>query len=63
MKALWNKYWPSVLHAAAVGVLAGDSHLRNFATAHVGWSGPILLAWGLLLHWAQSPRAVVTPKQ
>jgi hypothetical protein len=62
MKALWNKYWPSIVHVIAVGILAGDSHVRNFAMAHIAWSGPILLGWGLLLHWATSPKHVTTPK-
>jgi len=61
MKSVWTKYWPSVVHLVAVGVLASDSHVRSFAGSHITWSGPILLGWGWFLHWAQSPKNV-TPK-
>ena len=56
MKAFWNKYWPSIVHFVAVATLAADSHVRNFAMAHITWSGPILLFWGFFLHWATSPK-------
>lgn len=62
MKALWNKYWPSIVHLVVVGILSGDAHVRNFAASHITWSGPILLLWGFFLHRAQSWKPAAPPK-
>lgn len=50
-----KKYWPSIAHAGAVGVLFLDPSVQAFAAHHPAYAAPIALLWGILLHRAQSP--------
>jgi hypothetical protein len=54
-----KKYWPSIAHAVAVGVLFLDPSVQAFAATHQAYAAPVVLVWGFLLHRAQSP---VSPK-
>ena len=54
MKTL-KKYWPSITHAAAVAILFVAPGVSALAAAHPKSSAGILLVWGWVLHWAQSP--------
>lgn len=56
MKTFFTKYWPSFLHAAAVAVIYADPGVHAILAAHPASSATFGLAWGLFLHWAQSPK-------
>lgn len=56
MKAVFAKWWPSLVHLAAVGVLFISPSVDHYAAAHPGSSAIIGAGWGWLLHWAQSPK-------
>jgi hypothetical protein len=57
-----KKWWPSIAHAAAVGVIFLAPGVQGLIAAHPGASAGIGLGWGLLLHWAQSPNSTPASK-
>lgn len=50
-----KKYWPAIAHAGAIAILFLNPSVQQFALTHPAYAAPIGLAWGLLLHRAQSP--------
>jgi len=50
-----KKYWPSIAHAAAVGVLFLNPSVQAFVVSHPAYAAPVALLWGFALHRAQSP--------
>jgi hypothetical protein len=57
MKNFIKKYWPSVVTAATGVVTFLSPSVQAFAADHKAYSIPVLTLWGILLHWAQSPKA------
>lgn len=55
MKEKLLKYWPSIAHTVAIGILFLNPAVQQFALTHPAYAGMVGLAWGYLLHLAQSP--------
>ena len=58
MKSFIKKYWPSLAHTVAVGVIWLNPSVQAFASANpksaaAGTLG--VMVWGYILHWAESP--------
>lgn len=57
MKAFLKKAWPSIAHTVAIIIVFADPSVQKLAAAHLTYSAAIALAWGYILHWAQSWKA------
>lgn len=57
MKAIFSKWWPTVMHVAAVGIIFLAPSVQTYIGSHPGLSAMVAVAWGAALHWAQSPKA------
>lgn len=52
-----KKWWPSIAHVGAVAVVFLAPSIRAYIGSHPTVAAPIAIAWGILLHWATSPKA------
>jgi hypothetical protein len=50
-----KKYWPSIVHVAAAGVLFLNPSVQAYAASHAAYAAPILMVWGIVLHHLPSP--------
>jgi hypothetical protein len=57
LKVLLKKWYPSLIHIAATGILFADASVRNYTASNPGKGAAVLAVWGVLLHWAASPRS------
>lgn len=57
MKAKFEKYWPSLVTLAMGTVLFLNDSVQSYALSHPKYGVIIGTAWGIALHWAQSPKA------
>ena len=57
MKAIFSKWWPTVMHVAAVGIIFLAPSVQTYIGSHPALSAMVAVAWGAALHWAQSPKA------
>jgi hypothetical protein len=52
-----KKWWPSIVHAAAVVATWLDPSVQAWVLNHKAQGAVILLVWGVFLHWLNSPKA------
>lgn len=53
-----KKFWPSIAHVLATGVVFLDPAVQTLAASHPAYAAPIVLLWGFALHAATAPRHV-----
>lgn len=51
----FKKYWPMLAHIGGMAILFLNPSVEAYASKNPGLAAPIVLAWGFLLHRAQSP--------
>lgn len=56
MKNFFKKYWPSLVHLGSAAAIFIDPAVQHYATSHKGIAAVVYAAWGIVLHWAQSPK-------
>ena len=56
MKDRIKKYWPSVAHVAAIAVIFLDASVKAYFASHPAMAAVGAVAWGVALHWAESPK-------
>lgn len=57
MKEFFKKYWPSVAHLVAVGIIFLAPSVHDFLLSHPDSAAGLGAIWGIALHWATSPKS------
>ena len=52
-----KKYWPSIATIAASVVTFLSPSVQSYIGVHKTYAVPLLAIWGIVLHWAESPRS------